>query len=266
MRRAAALGIGFVCMAVAQAAELRVSFVACPQLRDTTPNCWSAQDGGETYFIGAQRGPNDSYLPQMKHQVLVEGVVTREPRICGGVVLKPLRVSVLPELDLRCDGPILPADGLTPPVLPPRGTTTSAATSSPPSEVLGPVGSFMRTPVPQPPYTNREFRIDFDFGTDILTDQMQRRVIEILTYGATAQAKQYVIRGYPAATLLSNGQRLAEAATLGEQRAKKVADILANLGAPRDKLRVEWSSEIEAPDGRDDAARRRVTVAVMLQR
>lgn len=264
MRRGACLATWFACAAAAQAAEPRVSFVACPILRDTTPNCWSAQYGGETYFIGAQRGPNDSYLPQMKHQVLVEGVVTGEPRICGGIVLKPLRVSVLPELDPACDGPVLPADGLTPPVLPARGAATSPASSAPPSEVLGPVGSFMRTPVPQPPYTDREFRIDFDFGTDILTDQMQRRVIEILTYAATAGAKQYVIRGYPAATLLSNGQQLAEPATLGEQRARKVADIFANLGAPREKLRVEWASKPEAPDGSDDAARRRVTVAIIL--
>ena len=31
----------------------------------------------------------------------------------------------------------------------------------------------MRAPVPQPPFTDREFRIDFDFGTDILTDQLK---------------------------------------------------------------------------------------------
>lgn len=264
MRRGALLLAWIACAtATARAADAHVNFVACPTLRDTTPNCWSAQYGGETYFIGAQRGPNDSYLPQMKHQVLVEGVVTEEPRVCGGIVLKPLRVSVLPELDLSCDGPVLPGDGLTPPVLPARGTTTGPASALPPSEVLGPVGSFMRTPVPQPPYTNREFRIEFDFGTDILTDQMQRRVIEILTYAATARARQYVIRGYPAATLLLNGQRLAEPATMGEQRAKKVAGIFANLGAPREKLRVEWATKPEPPDG-NDAARRRVTVAIIL--
>jgi outer membrane protein OmpA-like peptidoglycan-associated protein len=204
---------------------------------------------------------NDSYLPQMKHQVLVEGVVTDEPRVCGGIVLRPLRVSVLPELDLSCDGPVLPADGLTPPSLPVRG---SAAAAPPFSDVLGPVGSFMRAPVPQPPFADREFRIDFDFGTDILTDQMQRRVIEILTYGATARAKEYVIRGYPAATLLSSGQVLEEAAGLGEQRAHKMAELFVNLGAPRERLRVEWASRAEPPDGSNDSSRRRVTVAVIV--
>ena len=262
MTRASRLVVLLACgPAFAQGAESHVNFVSCPQLRDTTPNCWIARSGGETYFIGAQRGPNDSYLPQMKHQVLVEGVVTDEPRVCGGIVLRPLRVSVLPELDLSCDGPILPADGLAPPTLPPRGSAAPAGT---PSDVLGPVGSFMRTPVPQPPFTDREFRIDFDFGTDILTDQMQRRVIEILTYGATARAKAYVIRGYPAATLLSNGQVLEEPAGLGEQRARKMADLLVNLGASRERLRVDWASVPETPDGSNDAYRRRVTVAVIV--
>jgi outer membrane protein OmpA-like peptidoglycan-associated protein len=247
--------------AVAQEADQHVNFVSCPLLRDTTPNCWTALAGGETYFIGAQRGPSDSYLPQMKHQVLVEGVVTTEPRVCGGIVLRPLRVSVLPELDLACDSPVLPADGLTPPTLPARG---GAAQALPSSDVLGPVGSFMRTPVPQPPFTDRQFRIEFDFGTDILTDQMQRRVIEILTYGATAKARAYVIRGYPAATLLTDGKVLREAAGLGEQRARKIADVFANLGAPRDRLRVEWASQPETPDGQDDAANRRVTVTIVL--
>jgi outer membrane protein OmpA-like peptidoglycan-associated protein len=247
--------------AAAHCAEAHVSFLACPTLRDTTPNCWSAQHEGETYFIGAQRGPSDSYLPQMKHQVLVEGVVTSEPRVCGGIVLRPLRVSVLPELNLGCDTPVMPAEGVTPPVLPAR---SSDATSTKPSDVLGPIGSFMRTPVPQPPFTDRQFRIEFDFGTDVLTDQMQRRVIEILTYAATAKARLYVIRGYSAVSLLTNGQRLAEPAQLGAQRARKVADIFANLGAPRDKLRVESEPRPEEPDGRADAARRRVTVSIIL--
>lgn len=262
MTRASRLVVLLACgPALAQGAESHVNFVSCPQLRDTTPNCWIARSGGETYFIGAQRGPSDSYLPQMKHQVLVDGVATDAPRICGGIVLRPLRVSVLPELDLSCDGPVLPADGLTPPSLPTRASQAPAATQS---DVLGPVGSFMRAPVPQPPFTDREFRIDFDFGTDILTDQMQRRVIEILTYGATARAKAYVIRGYPGATLLSNGQVLEEAAGLGEQRARKMAELFANLGAPRGLLRVEWASRPEPPDGQADASRRRVTVAVVV--
>ena len=241
-------------------AETHLNFLSCPVLRDTTPNCWTAQHDGETYFIGAQRGPSDSYLPQMKHQVLVEGVVTGEPRICGGIVLRPLRVSVITELDLTCDGPVLPADGLTPPPVPARGNARAAGEAS---EVLGPVGSFMRTPVPQPPFTTREFRIDFEFGSDVLTDQMQRRVIEILTYAATARASSIQIKGYAAVTLLANGQRLEEPRRLAEERARKIADVFVDLGAASEKLRVEWAETHEPPDGRGDAARRRVMVTVV---
>jgi outer membrane protein OmpA-like peptidoglycan-associated protein len=241
-------------------AEEHVNFLSCPVLRDTTPNCWTAQHDGETYFIGAQRGPSDSYLPQMKHQVLVEGVVTLEPRICGGIVLRPLRVSVITELDLTCDGPVLPADGLAPPPVPVRGSARSAA---PASDVLGPVGSFMRTPVPQPPFTRQEFRIDFDFCSDVLTDQMQRRVIEILTCAATAQATAIAVKGYSAITLLSNGQRLEEPEGLAGQRARKIADVFVDLGAARERLRVEWADSHVQPDGKGDAARRRVMVTVV---
>ena len=264
MRRACLAFLAGCASATALQAEQAVNFLACPMIRDTTPNCWIARHAGETYFIGAQRGPADSYLPQMKHQVLVEGVVTDAPRVCGGIVLRPLRISVMPELDLTCDSPVLPADGLAGPLLPPRA---AAPTGQMPSEVLGAVGSFMRAPAPQPPFTEREFRIDFDFGTDILTDQMQRRVIEILTYAATAKARQVVIRGYPGATLLANGPVLAEQGSLGEQRARKIADVFVNVagkaGVTRDRLRVEWTSAAETPDGTDDAASRRVTVTVI---
>ena len=47
--------------------------------------------------------------PQLGHQVLVEGVVSDEPRICGGIVLKPVVLSVLPELDNSCTT-MLPAE------------------------------------------------------------------------------------------------------------------------------------------------------------
>jgi hypothetical protein len=235
----------------------RLNFLACPQIRDTTPNCWTAQYQGETYYIGAQRGPNESYPPQMKHQVLVEGVVGDGPRICGGVPVKPVRLSVMPELDLKCDSPVLPGDGLTPPTLPPRAPLVSR-----PRDVVGGIGSFMRSDPPQPPYTTREFRIDFDFGTDLLVDQMQKRVIEVLTYAKAANAKGIRIKGYSATTLLSNGRRLAEPEGLAEQRAKKVARILANFGAPESAMQVAWADSPESPDGIGDADRRRVTVTV----
>ena len=241
----------------APASARNLSFLACPQLHDTSPNCWTAIYEGETYFIGAQRGPNDSYLPQMKHQVLVEGVVTDEPRICGGLVMKPLRVSVMPELDLSCDGPVLSGEGLTPPVLPARRPLASR-----PRDVVGGIGSFMRSEPPSPPYGVREFRIEFDYGTDILVDQMQKRVVEILIYATVSEARRISITGYSATSLLSNGTLLAEAEALGEQRARKIGAILSNLGLTEPKIELAWVESEEAPNGIDDAQRRRVTVVV----
>jgi outer membrane protein OmpA-like peptidoglycan-associated protein len=256
-------GIIFFALSSAIAAQAgaatgdRINFLACPQLRDTTPNCWTAEYEGERYYIGAQRGPNDSYLPQMKHQVLVEGVITDEPRVCGGVVLKPLKVSVMPELDPSCDSPVLSGEGLTPPMVPPR-----AALVSRPRDLVGGIGSFMRSEEPQPPFNTRDFRVSFDFGTDLLADQMQKRMIEILTYTKVAGAKKIKIKGYSATTLLSNGERLVEQEGLAEQRARKVGRILANFGAPEDAMEYSWADSPETPDGIGDADRRRVIVTI----
>ena len=91
---------------------------------------------------------------------------------------------------------------------------------------------------------------------------MQRRVIEILTYAVTAQA-QTIAKGHLRHDLLSNGSLLQETAGWREQRAKKVAEVFANLGAARERLRVEWAESADPPDGRNDAARRRVVVTVL---
>jgi hypothetical protein len=45
----------------------------------------------------------------LDHRVLVEGIVSDVPPICGGIVLEPVRLSAMPELDANCNS-ILPAD------------------------------------------------------------------------------------------------------------------------------------------------------------
>ena len=73
--------------------------MACPVVRDTkTVPCFLAEYQGETYFLGIQQDITaDFYPPQLLHEVLVEGTVAPGPRVCGGIPLKPLHVSVLPE-------------------------------------------------------------------------------------------------------------------------------------------------------------------------
>src|SRR5579872_7525659 len=97
---AAMLCFGFL-IAGAVAFGQERSFVACPVVRDTkTVPCFLAEYQGETYFLGIQQDITaDSYPPQLLHEALVEGIVAPGPRICGGIPLKPLHVSVLPELN-----------------------------------------------------------------------------------------------------------------------------------------------------------------------
>ena len=97
--------------AAAPAAGERLSFVSCPIVRDTsTVPCWLAEYEGETYFLTLQTDVSAPVNPPwLGHQVLVEGVVSDEPGICGGRVLKPVTLSVMQELDGSCNT-VLPAE------------------------------------------------------------------------------------------------------------------------------------------------------------
>ena len=96
--------------AVAAPPPAHLNFVACPIVRDTKAvPCWISRYRGETYYLGIQQDIGAAfYPPQLKHRVLVEGVPDPTHRICGGIVLRPVTVSTLPEIDRRCDT-ILPA-------------------------------------------------------------------------------------------------------------------------------------------------------------
>src|SRR6516225_6867955 len=86
------------------------NFIACPILRDTkTVPCWLAEYEGEIYYLGVQpeAGAAES-APQQAHEVLVEGTVNPGPKVCGGIPLSPVTISVLPELNRSCNS-VLPA-------------------------------------------------------------------------------------------------------------------------------------------------------------
>src|SRR3954466_4338243 len=80
------------------------SFVSCPIVRDTkTVPCYLAESDGELYFLGIQQDlTSDFHAPQLKHEVLVEGTVAPGPRVCGGIPLQPVSISVLKEVNLAC--------------------------------------------------------------------------------------------------------------------------------------------------------------------
>ena len=79
------------------------NFVSCPIVRDTASvPCWLAEYEGELYFLTMQTDVSAPVTPPwLGHRVLVEGTVSNEPRICGGIVLKPVHLSVLPSATRR---------------------------------------------------------------------------------------------------------------------------------------------------------------------
>jgi outer membrane protein OmpA-like peptidoglycan-associated protein len=208
---------------------------------------------GETYFLGIQQDITAAfYPPQLLHEVLVEGVVAAGPRVCGGIPLNPLHVSVLPELNRACNT-ILPAEpGIdAPPAKRPAG----------PSTRLAPVSTAAVPPQkPEPPFIEREFVIQYDFDSDFLFARNTRQLTDIAEYARVSKAQTLEVVGYRASTLLSNGSLLTEKANVSRLRAERVAEVLKGLGAPASAIR--WISEPAAANGATDFENRRVAVRV----
>src|SRR5690606_4481636 len=78
-----------VVMPAALAQNANISFVACPIIQDTnTVPCWLAEHEGELYFLGIQTDASGWSPPWLGHKLLVEGTITDNPRVCGGIVLE----------------------------------------------------------------------------------------------------------------------------------------------------------------------------------
>jgi hypothetical protein len=239
--------------------EARKNFVSCPIVRDTASvPCWLAEYEGETYFLTVQSDVTAPVTPPwLGHRVLVEGTVSAaEPRICGGIVLKPVHLSVLPERDASCST-MLPAEeryNLT--FEPPR----------PPGPSKGRLAFDYTPPTPPPsasaPATStREFVIAYDFD-GMVGFNHARPLSDLLDFARAANAKEIDIVGHRGAVLLSNGQTMVEDPAIGKKRAEQVAMLLqgANLKAP--SYKVTWHDEPAKATGVDDYLSRRVVVTV----
>jgi outer membrane protein OmpA-like peptidoglycan-associated protein len=225
------------------------SFVSCPIVRDTsTVPCYLAEYEGELYYLGIQQDiTSDFHPPQLKHEVLVEGTVVPGPRVCAGIPLQPVSVSVVKEINLACNT-LLPAEpGIDAPPAS-RGPGPSSRRPEPVS-------------APREPLTGRqEFTILYSFDDDYLQFGFNKVVIDAASYAKQAGAAKIQVTGYRATSLLSNGQRLTEKAGLAERRAKSVATLLRGMGVAA--VTVDWKSEAEPGDGRTDPSRRRVSIVV----
>lgn len=224
------------------------SFVSCPIVRDTrTVPCFLAEYEGEIYFLGIQQDVTSQFHPpQLKHQVLVEGTVAPGPRVCGGIRLDPVAISVMKEISPECDT-LLPAEtGLdAPPAR--RGAGPSSEPPSPPIRVPLPSGGFL-------------FTVSYPFNDDFLDYQAQQVVEQAATYAKQIRASSVKVEGYRAASLLSNGQELTEKAGLAEKRAQGVAVVLRGLGVAN--VIAEGKADPETANGKSDPSLRRVGILV----
>lgn len=239
------------------------NFVACPIVLDTQPvPCFVAKSGGETYYLTVQSdiSPQNIYPPQLKHQVLVEGEVTSEPRRCGGIVLKNIKLSPMPEVDPTCDQ-ILPGGKYTTPFAPRaagpsnRGTKLATDLSSGPPARRAP-------PELKPPFKAEDFTVLFDFDNDYMYTRETFKIMGAVRLAQASNAR-IEIHGYRGVSLLSDAPPLVEKPEMAERRAQKVAKALRELGFPADRVQTNWSKDAEPADGIGDTARRRVVLHVV---
>lgn len=236
--------------------EQRKNFASCPVVQDTkTVPCWLSEYQGELYYLGIQTDSSaEFHPPYLGHKVLVEGVISNEPRICGGIVLKPVVVSPLPEPDASCNT-ILPAvDKYTVPFAPrpPGPSTGTLAFQASPPDSAGPL---------KPPFAAKEFAIYYDFDAPV-TGRHAAILTQIADYVEKSEARRVIVNGFRGATLLSDNTVLTERQGIAQARAEEVADLLRRAGLSKVAIQVTFRDQPEPAHGVDDWKSRRTTVRV----
>jgi hypothetical protein len=226
-----------------------VSFVACPQFRDTARQCWTAESGGKTYYIG---GFAIGTPPQLLHRALIEGVAYDGESSCGATVLDPVHISPLPEIDTTCDT-VLSDNGVAP---------REPSIFDLPPAVLAANGAVM--PTPPPLDSDATFLIIFEYGSAHLNLFNQANVEKIARAIMNSKVRSVTVTGYSGEARLSDGSSMDEPATTGRLRAEAVAHALVLIGvAPN----LVGSRNVEkTPFGAhvSDVNSRNVTVEVRL--
>jgi outer membrane protein OmpA-like peptidoglycan-associated protein len=240
--------------ASAQAPADTVRFISCPIYRDVDAGrksgCWLAdeRETGRRFDIG-----NAPTKPDWNHEVLVEGRLSKAPDSCGGVVLEPVRVSVLPG---ACTRQMLPAESYKghPFVLPERNVR-------PLSEAR---------PAPQPPFVEKSFYLLYDFNRDFIVYQLDDFLLDqAITYIRGVRAKKIVVTGHAATKAATvSGRSLAETPDIARKRAESVTEALVRMGVAPTTIETKWESGAEpaqAPgaDGLAEPSRRRVEIRVI---
>jgi outer membrane protein OmpA-like peptidoglycan-associated protein len=204
------------------------------------------------------------------HKVLVEGTVSDAPRMCGGIVLTDVKLSVMEsEISPECDK-ILPGDAyhvtgprpIIPDGDPPGGKSTAVRTPPNPERSERAIAAKHKQMAAEK--QRAEFTIPYYFNSNYLPFPAEQATIDrAADYAALSKAERVEVVGYRGSVLLSDGSVMTEKEGLAELRAKTVAAILENFGVPRSSLAVSWNEKPEHSNGVRDYDKRRVTVAVI---
>ncbi|MGC1269717.1 MAG: hypothetical protein WA842_03870 [Croceibacterium sp.] len=249
----AALTLALATSQAVQAKDQALAFISCPIVRDTSSvPCWLAEFDGQLYYMGIQTDVSaDFNPPSLGHKVLVEGTVAANGQeICGGKVLDPVKVSVLPELSPECNTLLMMEDRYELPFEAPR----------PPGPSKGRLAFTYAPPPPMPvaPFPEKTFTIQYDFDGKV-NFQTPRFLTPALDYARHVHARRIEITGYRTSVALSDNRVVSEREQMGTIRAQQVADLLRGAGLTDPEYSVR---------GVDDAAaggpeQRRVTIRII---
>ncbi|MEG3152489.1 OmpA family protein [Sphingomonas sp. ZT3P38] len=231
-----------------------VRFITCPIYRDADSGkksgCWLADDPASGRRFDVSQAPSK---PDWNHEVLVEGRVSAAPGDpCGGVVLDPVRTSILPG---ACVRHMLPAEGYKgrPFVLPKRNVAPMSAVRA----------------VPPGPYAPTTFHLFYDFDQAFLIYQYDDYLLDqAITWIRAAKPRAIIVTGYAATEpAIISGRRLAENATIARTRADRVAEALVRLGIDRRIITVRAVGkaapvDVDTADGLAEPSRRRTDILV----
>lgn len=238
--------------ASAAPAEQGIQFIACPAYRDTDAGrksgCWLAASRADGLRYDITRSPTK---PDWNYAVLVEGrIVAGAADTCGGIVLDPVRVSVLPD---ACPRLMLPAQG------------APGVRFGLPKRNVRPIHEAREryTKGAQP----QRFDIPFDYGNDFTIYQLADYYMQNATLFAldTSPSRIDVI-GHAATTPWDvSGRTMQEDPGLAKARAERVAAWLRMSGVDASLIRVSVGTEddpvpMEGADGLSAPSRRRVEV------
>ena len=188
--------------------------------------------------------------------MLVEGVVSEaQDDACGGVVLDPVRISVLAE---PCTRHMLPAEGFPGRrfVLPPRNVRPL---------------SVARVPPPKP-WNDRVFSLVFDFDRSFAVYQLDDYLLDqAIAWIRAVKPRQIIITGYAATTPAQvSGRTLAEKPEIAADSAPNSSRSRCGASACAEKIltvRTQLAAEplaVEGADGLIEPSRRRVDIDVRL--